>query len=151
MNKNKSVKLYNVLFPFWMLMLIPTCWLVVLPGNFLIDSIVLFVSMVALKLNDKKMFYKHHILKIYGFGLLADIIGSAYMFLMVICGVGTMGDDWYITIPALLIASVLIYVFNYHISFKKVDLESRKRLALIFAIATAPYTFMIPSSWLYQF
>ena len=33
MNKN-SIKLYNVIFPIWLLWLIPITWLVVLPANF---------------------------------------------------------------------------------------------------------------------
>ena len=78
-NKKNDTKLYNVLFPFWMLLLFPQVWLIVLPGNFIIDSLVLIMSMLVLKISEKKQFYKRHILKIYGFGMLSDIIGSAYM------------------------------------------------------------------------
>ena len=52
----KDVTLYNVIFPFWMLLLIPQVWLIVLPGNFLIDSLVLIISMFALKMDNKKQF-----------------------------------------------------------------------------------------------
>ena len=45
----KEIKLYNVIFPIWMLILIPPLWLVVLPGNFLIDLLVLYISMRILK------------------------------------------------------------------------------------------------------
>lgn len=151
MNKaNKNIKLYNVLFPFWMLLLFPQMWLIVLPGNFIIDSLVLIISMVALKVFDKKQFYKRHILSIYGFGMLSDIIGAAYMFLL-LWGfeVGSMGDEPYLTIPALVISAVLIFVLNYFITFRKDDKKTRFALSLIFAIVTAPYTFLVPSSWLY--
>ena len=151
MNKsNNDIKLYNVLFPFWMLLLLPTMWLIVLPGNFIIDSLVLILSMVVLKISDKKQFYKRHILKIYGFGMLSDIIGAAYM-LWLICAlqVGNMGDEPYLTIPALIISAILIFVLNYFISFRRVDKKTRFTLSLIFAIVTAPYTFLVPSSWLY--
>ena len=57
----KDVKLYNVLFPIWMLMLIPSLWLIVLPGNFLIDSLVLLIFMHCVKLEQRKVFYKKHI------------------------------------------------------------------------------------------
>ena len=57
-NKKKDVKLYNALFPFWFLLLFPQVWLIVLPGNFLIDSIVLIISMFALKMTEKKQYYK---------------------------------------------------------------------------------------------
>ncbi len=148
-NTAKSVTLYNVLFPFGMLMLFPQVWLIVLPGNFLIDSLVLLLAMIALKIVNKKQFYKRYILPIYGFGLLSDAIGSAYMLLMVVLELGRMGDEWYITIPALLISAALIFVFNYFITFRKVDPKLRRVLSLIFAIVTAPYTFLIPSSWMY--
>ena len=43
----------SVLF-FWMILLFPQIWLIVLPGNFIIDSIVLIISMILLKIADKK-------------------------------------------------------------------------------------------------
>ena len=143
-------RLYNVLFPFWMILLFPEVWLIVLPGNFIIDSIVLIISMFALHMADKKQFYKKNILKIFGIGMLSDIIGSAYMLLLVLgFQIGRMGDELYLTLPALVISGVLIYILNYFISFKKCDRKERIRLSLIFALVTAPYTFLIPSSWMY--
>ena len=146
----KKTKLYNVLFPFWMLLLFPQLWLIVLPGNFIIDSLVLLVSLCILKIADKKQWYKKHIVKIFAFGMLSDIIGAAYMlFMMIVFEVGRMGDELYLTIPALIISAVLIFVFNYYVTFKKAEKELRFKFALIFAIVTAPYTFLVPSSWLY--
>lgn len=146
----KEIRLHNVLFPFWMLMLFPLIWLIVLPGNFLIDSIVLILSMILLKIEDKKAFYKKHILKIFGFGILSDAIGSAYMLILMFpFQIGRMGDELYLTLPALLISAVCIFLLNYFITFKECDRTIRIRLALTFAIVTAPYTFLIPSSWLY--
>jgi len=148
--KKKDIILYNVLFPFWMLLLFPQVWLIVLPGNFIIDSLVFFISMLLLKIADKKQWYKKYILKIYAFGMLSDIIGSAYMLLMtLVFDVGRMGDELYLTIPALVIAVALIFVFNYFITFRKVDKKTRLKLSLVFAVVTAPYTFLVPSSWLY--
>ena len=46
----KDVTLYNVLFPLWMLLMFPVMWLIVLPGNFIIDSIVLIISMLIMKM-----------------------------------------------------------------------------------------------------
>lgn len=149
-SKNNDVKLYNVLFPFWMIMLFPQIWLIILPGNFIIDSIVLIISMIVLKIADKKQWYKWHIIKIYLFGMLSDIIGAGYMLLlMTVFDVGQMGDELYLTAPALVISSVLIFILNYFITFKKIDKLLRLKLSLTFALVTAPYTFLIPSSWLY--
>ena len=149
-NKN-SVKLYNVLFPFWMLLLFPQMWLVILPGNFIIDSVVLIIGMAALKISDKKQWYKKHILKIFLFGMLSDIIAAGYMFLMVTTAFEdvVMGDELYLTLPAVIMAAALIFVFNYFFTFKKDDKILRLKFSLIFAVVTAPYTFLIPTSWLY--
>jgi hypothetical protein len=149
-NRKNDIKLYNVLFPFWMLMMFPVAWLIVIPGNFIIDSLVLVISMAILKITDKKQWYKRYILKIFAFGMLADIIGAAYMLLMVmVFEVGIMGDEPYLTIPGLVISAVMIFVFNYFVTFRGTDKTSRLKLSLIFAVVTAPYTFLIPSSWLY--
>lgn len=149
-NNENNVKLYNVLFPFWMLMMFPAAWLIVIPGNFIIDSLVLVISMAILKITNKKQWYKRYILKIFAFGMLADIIGAAYMLLMVmVFEVGIMGDEPYLTIPGLVISAVMIFVFNYVITFRGTDKTYRLKLSLIFAVVTAPYTFLIPSSWLY--
>lgn len=148
--KRKNVTLYNVLFPFWMMRLFPIVWIVVIPGNFIIDSLVLLGSLFLFKIEDKKQWYKKYILKVFVFGMLSDIIGSAYMlFMMLVFDVGSMGDELYLTLPALVLAAGMIFVFNYFVTFKKIDKKQRLQLALIFALVTAPYTFLIPSSWLY--
>ena len=92
--RNKEVRLYNVLFPLWFLMIFPAAWLIVLPGNFLIDSLVLLISLRVLKIADRKSWYKRHILPIFGFGMLADVIGAAFLFLMMILGFRAMFHYW---------------------------------------------------------
>lgn len=150
--KNNSIRLYNVLFPVWMLLMFPVMWLAVIPGNFIIDSAVLLISLAALKIADKKQWYKKHIFKIFLFGMLSDVIGAAYMLgMMLVFRVGNMGDELYLTLPGMLIAAVMIFLLNYFVTFKKADCALRLKLALIFAVVTAPYTFLIPSSWIYNF
>ena len=144
----KNVTLYNVIFPFWMLYLFPVMWLIIIPSNFLIDSLVLIISMFALKMTDKKQFYKKHILKIFAFGMLSDIIGAAFMFLTVWLEISTMADEWYLLVPAIILSAGAIFLFNYFFTFKKEDKNIRLKLSLIFAIITAPYTFFIPTSWI---
>jgi len=144
-------KLYNVLFPLWMFFLFPTSWLIIIPGNFIIDSAVLVIAMYALKLTEKKAFYKKNILKVYLFGFLSDIIAAGVMFLLSFyCHLGgNMADGLTLTIPGVLLAAGLIFALNYFISFRKNDKGLRFKLSLIFAIATAPYTFLVPSIWIY--
>lgn len=152
-SKKTGVKLYNVIFPLWILLLLPAAWLIVLPGNFIIDSIVLLISMLILKIEDKKACYKEHIWKIYGFGMLSDIIGSAYMLLVEFVFEGriggALGDGLALTLPALVISAVLIFAFNYYITFKNIDKKLGFKLSLTFAVVTAPYTFLIPTRWLW--
>lgn len=148
----KNITLYNVLFPLWMLMLFPILWLIIIPGNFIIDSLVLIISMKVLKLSGKKDFYKRHILKIFSFGILSDLIGSFYLLVMMMgFELGQMGDEPYLTVPALIISSVSIFLLNYLVTFRETDRKTRLKLSIIFSIVTAPYTFLVPSSWLYQY
>ena len=149
--QHKQVRLYNVLFPLWFLMIFPVTWLIVLPGNFLIHSLVLIVTLRVLKITDKKAWYKRYILKIFGFGMLADIIGAGLLLGSMFLDLGRMYDELYLTIPAMLVSAAMIFVFNYCVTFRKVEKQTRLRLALIFAIVTAPYTFLVPSAWLYGF
>ena len=145
-----DTKLYNVLFPFWMLLLVPSLWLIILPGNFVIDSLVLLAAMAIFRVADRKRWYKQYIVPIFCFGILSDLIGSAYMLLMtVVFQLGCMGDEWYLTVPAILIAAAAIFLLNYFVTFRREDKAIRLKMALAFAIVTAPYTFLIPSSWLY--
>ena len=50
----KQTKLFNLLFPIWLLGLFPLMWLIIIPGNFIIDSLVLIVCLFILKINSKK-------------------------------------------------------------------------------------------------
>ncbi len=149
-DRRKDIKLYNVLFPFWAILLFPQTWWFVLPGNFVIDSLVLIISMWILKISEKKQWYKKHILKIFLLGLISDAIGSAYMLLMtMVFEVGRRGDEFYITLPALVISAILIFVFDYFITFREIENKTRLEMSLIFAVVTAPYAFLVPTSLLY--
>ena len=60
-----DVKLYNLIFPVWIMLTIPLVWLIVLPLNFIVDSLVIVISMKKLRIDNKKDFYKRHIFKIF--------------------------------------------------------------------------------------
>ncbi|MDO4714625.1 MAG: hypothetical protein Q4B28_08600 [bacterium] len=77
----KDIKLYNVIFPIWMLFFLPPVWLVVLSANFVIDSLVFRLAAKVSKLQGIASLYTKSILKIWGFGFLADIIGAGFLFL----------------------------------------------------------------------
>ena len=42
LKEKSSMKLYNVFFPVWVLILLPSFWLVSVPFYFIIDSVILF-------------------------------------------------------------------------------------------------------------
>lgn len=149
MNRSK-IRLNNVLFPLWALMLFPQVWLVTIPGNFLVDSAVLLLAARVLRVGPLGAFYKRKILPVFALGFLADIAASAAMLLGMMALPVQMGDEWFLTVPGLLLAAGLIFLFDYYGPFKDCG-PHRLRLALAFAIVTAPYTFLVPSSWLYSF
>ena len=148
-DRKNSRKLYNVIVPLWMLILFPTTWVMVLPGNFLIDSLVLFIALKIMNTENKWSFYKKHILKIFVFGMISDFFGAGLLLLAAILEISVTCDELYLTLPAMLISCAMIFALNYFITFKKSDKREKLKLSLSFAIATAPYTFLIPVSWLY--
>lgn len=171
--RNNNIKLYNLIFPIWLLWLIPITWIVVLPANFLIDLIVVVLIMKYLKVSDIKIKAKSVIFKVWIFGFIADFIGTAAMFLANIINFNyetELGKWWYINISSavsynpfesiyallwvtvcMIITSFFIYLFNYKFCLKKSNLDSKqkKKLALSLAIFTAPYLFYIPTAWFY--
>ena len=150
---------------FW---LFPITWIVVLPANFIIDSLVILITLIVLKINDKKTIYKKAIFKAWIFGFLADFIGAVIMIIPTLIfsklpkDISMWLDKNLISplaynpfssiysglwgILAVIIAGYFIYLFNYKITLKNIDMEvrSKKMLAISLAVFTAPYLFFIP-------
>ncbi len=157
----KETKLYNVLFPVWLMYLWPTViWLIIIPGNFLVDSLVLILAMSYFKFGqDRKLVWKKSILPVWLFGFLSDLMGAVLIYVLM-CLLGAAAPQLntflspggqLIALPGILLAGVLIYFFNRNFSFRKTDLtpEQIKKLSLALAVWTAPYTMLIPVEWLY--
>ena len=156
----KNYKLYNVLFPIWMLILLPVTWFVVIPANFLIDSLVLILAAHFWIKKPIKEIWKKSIIKVFVFGFLSDFVGagfllsglyaSAYLDFGTVfeetCNGPTSFGGFIILTIAVAISAICIYFADLKIAFKKLELETaeKKKLALALAIATAPYTFFIP-------
>lgn len=171
--KKNSIKLYNVIFPIWLLWLVPITWIIVLPANFLIDLLVVVLTMKYLKIEDIKRNAKAVILKVWIFGFIADFIGTIAMFMSNIIDFNyetQLGKWWYNNISnavsynpfesiysilwvtvCVIITALFIYLFNYKICLKKsnLDIIQKKKLSLSLAIFTAPYLFYIPTSWFF--
>jgi hypothetical protein len=110
--------------------------------------------------------FKNVLLKVWLLGLLANIIASAVLFLPVgqtdsLYNCVKSGIVWnpyssvasiILLVVTMLVAMLLIYTFNYKISFKKVGLDRKKAkmLAATMAIFTAPWIFLFPTKLVYD-
>lgn len=167
--KRNSTKLYNLIFPIWLLWLIPVTWIVVLPANFLIDMLVVIITMKIMKIDDIKNKLKTIIWKVWIYGFIADFIGTAAMFMSNVIDLGPFYDKWWFdniknavsynplesiysiiwVSVCVIIAAIFIYLLNYKLFVKVLDIDNiqKKKLALSLAIFTAPYLFFLPTIW----
>lgn len=150
-----NVKLYNVMFPIWFFFFYPTfLWLIILPVNFVIDSLVVYFCVKKQAVADFKPLYKKSILKVWFFGFLADFLGGFVclltmdLFTRFLPRIETVlfPGSFIPSIPGVLVAGVLIYVLNRFVSFRKTNLTKQQihYFSLMLAIFTAPYTMLIP-------
>ncbi len=162
MKKTKVTKLYNVLFPIWMLMWYPLLFVILIPANYLMDTFVLSFSLMDESL--RKPFRRKHTWKICLMGFLADFVGSAFLFAIIMLTEGNNElvnaicfDPFHnllaflIILAAVAISAVLLYFGDLWI-LKKAGLDERqaKRSALFMAILTAPYLFFFPTRLIYS-
>ena len=156
--KKNEVRLYNAMFPIWFLFLFPTLWLVIIPANFIIDTLVLCLTLKCMKHPSPKAVWKKKILPVWIFGFAADMVGAGlvvglYALLTELFPQSSLGADLVffpgttlIAIPGVIVAGVLIYLLNKMITFRKTDLTVPQvnRVCLMLALWTAPYTMLIP-------
>lgn len=152
----KETRLYNIMFPIWFFWLLPTpLWLLILPANFAIDSVVLFLAMQWQGVQDKLRIWKKSVWKIWVIGFLCDIIGALlilglYELFEVVLRFGwnliLFPGTTLLSLPGAALAGVLIYFLNRRFSFSKCGLDPVQvhRLSLALAIFTAPYAMLIP-------
>ena len=162
----REIKLYNVLFPIWILYFFPQVWIVTVPGNLLIDCGLLLLTLAVLKHTEKRAVLKELWWKFWLLGFLADFIGAAVLFgiWLLLSVLDLSGGAWseimmaylanpFRSLPALLLtlagvvlAGVCIYVFDKRAMRRCALLTLREKhaVALVMAITTAPWTFLIP-------
>ena len=160
----KQVRLYNVLFPIWLLWLFPQVLVIVLPGNLAIDCLVLLFALLALKHRQKGAVVKQLWWKFWLLGFAADLVGTAWMaagwFGMAALDAKNLWTIPYInllrpwlhpltfcwTLAGIAIAGVCIYFFDKRAMKKCGLLTGREKhvIALTMAIATAPWLFFLP-------
>ena len=160
----KEIKLYNVMFPIWLLWLFPLTWIVILPGNFIIDLLVVVLTMKHLKVEDVKGRARAVIFKVWIMGFVADFIGCFGMFLFNLVEIEWATNDFIAALNynpfdhagallwttfCVVITAFIIYIFNYKWCLKKAELADleRKKVAVAMAVFTAPYMFYLPTEW----
>lgn len=160
MKKTHNIRLYNVMFPIWFFIFFPVMWLIILPVNFAVDSLVLLLSAKKQKIPEGKTLWKKHILPVWGLGFLCDLLGAGLIFLIYSIYVEIPGlfnimnpmlfpGTCLISLPGVVLAGWLIYILNKKLTFRKAQLDPAviRRLCLHLAIFTAPYTMLIPLYW----
>lgn len=168
--KNSDKRLYNVIFPIWLLVLFPSyLWLILIPAYYLIDRIVLRWSLGDM--SDKNLFCRKNTWKICLAGFLGDFVGSIALFFasqllsglggkrfsfLQMAGEGIMFDPFtnilavLVVIAAIALSAVCIYKLDKSILGKtELDPEQIARAALRLVLFTAPYLYLVPSRWFY--
>lgn len=170
----KTVRLYNILLPVWLLWIYPPMWLVILPGNLAIDCAVLILALLALGCTAKRAVAGRVWWKIWLLGFLADAVGLVWMLLgllppilgtwdrvgepsaLVSAWENTVGHIthnafvhpaaflW--TLAGVALAGLCIYGFDRRVFRGVPELTDRegRTLALALAVVTAPWLFFIP-------
>ena len=79
--ETKPLKLYNVIFPFWLILFWPSppVILLTLLGNLAIDCLVVFLALLALKHPARGSVLKRCWWKVWLFGFLSDVIGAVWL------------------------------------------------------------------------
>lgn len=156
-NHNGSKKVFNMGFHPTFLYIFPMAWVVSLPFNFLIDSIVLLIGFKVFGKEKVWHNWKKSIVLSWIFGYVSDLT-AAFLMLAFEFVAGEMfhtsvmanpfrGPGQFLcTLFAVLLAGALIYVFNAKIALRKTELDdkAKKKVALLMAIATMPYLFFVP-------
>lgn len=166
------MKLYNMIFPVWLLWIFPTMWLIIMPANLIIDSLVIVLTLKFLKINAIKSVLKTVIWRTWICGFLADFVGCLLLFSvnlikfspennlywwwnknMLVVNYNVFANIYAFLLAsfALFISAYLIYWFNSRFCLRDapLSLKQRKQLAVSLAVFTAPYVFFLPSSLLF--
>lgn len=160
-----NMKLYNLFFPLWMLLLIPKFWITALPAIFILNTLVFIFSMKILKQKNIVENYKKVIVKLWLFNFVGIIVGSLVLLcLQMITTQNTFisnivsalaynpFDNIFaiiITLICIFIGGITIYSLNSGITFKDVKIKKKKKLVIIISIFTAPYLFFYPAEKIY--
>lgn len=156
------------MFPIWFFYLFPPLWLIIIPINIIVDGLVFYWGLKKAGVETIKEHMKKHMVPIVLVGFFADILGAGIILgflewvrpFMVYTFPKLYVKEWghravmdYVGL-ALVVALVGYGIYEIHKRFlyKKSNFtkEQIKSIAIKFAIFTAPYTFLIPTEWIYK-
>ena len=151
----KRLRLCNVLFPMWLFYLFPTgVWLILLPANFVVDTLVLRWGMKRLRIADVTGLWRRSILRVWGFGFLSDLLGAGFILglQLLIDAAGLPWNTFFfpgvtlLSLPGVVLAGFCIYGLNARYAFAGCGLkwEQIRQLSRMLAVFTAPYAMLIP-------
>ena len=154
----KDIRLYNVMFPIWFFFLFPSyLWLIILPVNFVVDSLVIWLSAKRQGIDDRIDLWKRSILSVWFIGFLCDFLGAGLIFglYLLVAEIPWMPNfalglwSTLISLPGVMLAGWLIYKLNRKVFFLRCGLEIQQvhKMCLALAVFTAPYTMLIPLYW----
>ena len=161
-----NIKLYNFIFPLWMLLILPKLWIKALPAVFILNTLVFFVVIKCLKEKDIFKCYKKNILKLWLFNFIGIIAGSIILVLLQLLPTSNDFISKFVTalvynpfnnlfaiivtLFVILISAFMTYKLNIKITFKDTNIINKKKFAILIAIFTAPYLFFYPAEKIYS-
>ena len=165
-----SDRYIDLTIPLWVFWVMLICWIVIIPVTAILCSIVMYISMLRLKINNRLKILGKTIIKVIFFRVLCDLIVVGFLLLLETRQdfINPKSDfyHWYKNVflralernpfsnifALLLLCSIILllmilnYKLNKRFTFSKLDIEeeNKKKLALATAIFTAPYIFLFP-------
>ena len=166
MENKQNTRLYSLIFPIWVMLLLPWSWFVILPVNLLIDSLVLLLIFRFSGLNGARKLYLSSVMRTWIFGTLSSLVGFLFMLsaflinnasggaLSQVCEAITQnpfsnifGFIWVLLAIAVSFICACFFGLKFIFCHKDFPESRRKITALSVAIVTAPYTLLIPTVW----
>ena len=163
----RPLPVFNLLLPIWLLIWFPSLlWVILIPANFLVDYLVLRWSLKDME--DRSEFCKKNVWKVCAIGFISDFMGTLVLIIaMVVLGefddqtlveIGSaLGFNpfgnivaFVITVIAIIVAGICIFFLDrWILNNSALDREYAQKAAFRLALITAPYLFLIPSTFVY--
>lgn len=151
----QNKRLYDLIFPFFMIWIFPPMMIIALVGNYIVDGLVIFIVLWLNKVSIRKAHWGY-LTKMWAIGLLVDILGMVTLIVTVGAGPNSY-TIWNAPLTALgflvvvLGCGVLIGWANYVMSKKYISEQKvRWAIAISMGVITAPWTFLIPTQMVFS-